>query len=82
MAITCVHACRNCSGKGWVSVESRDDMERLVVTDYRCACRGVMCMACQFGAACWVTGEMYTGPAESATFWDENGAEDFERLGD
>lgn len=84
MAVTCANACTRCTnGNGWVSEEVYDsDTERLVLTDFRCECRGVMCTACQFGAACWVTGEAVTEPAGAASWWDEGGAEDFERFDD
>lgn len=83
MTLTCANACTNCSnGSGWFSEEVYDsDTERLVLTDFRCHCRGVRCMACEFGAACWVTDEVYSEPS-SSDFWDEGGAEDFARFDD
>ena len=80
---TCANACTDCTnGNGWICEGVFDsDTERLVLTDFRCPCRGERCLACEFGAACWATGESYAEPS-SVQFWDEGGAEDFERFDD
>ena len=80
---TCANACENCpNGSGWFSEQVYDsDIERLVLTDFRCHCRGVRCLPCELGLACSVTGEDYSD-LSSSQFWDEGGAEDYARFDD